>query len=393
MKYNVLWFDDECEDLPLIKDDALENGIVLYGVTNAADGIDKLRSRLDFFDAVLLDGIFFEDDSQSGNAIGNQALLEVSKELLRLDERKLLPSFVLSGQTSFVSKDDEVARLFHKNRVYSKLDDEDQKKLWSDIKSECDSVPDVEIKKKHNRVLSVCTEKYIGTAAYDDLFQNLKSLEQSRDGSTTVFTANDVRILLEYMFRGANKRGLLHDALIDKDKGVNLWESYHFMSGNPCHSSKVQCAQAHFPPVIAGMAEDIILFGNIGSHSEDEESQGLSIKKHRSVVGTTYLEQSLLMRLLDVLLWFKSYADENPDIEKNKGLWKNLDDVEVLFQGQLEQDENGNFHCGQFALGYQTVQKMNLSLGTTIKVTGAQGNTNKSTSDKYPQFAYRFTVG
>ncbi|MFT4802496.1 MAG: DNA-binding response OmpR family regulator, partial [Flavobacteriaceae bacterium] len=65
--YKVLWFDDEYETLEEIDEIFLDNGIQLSGVSNAKDGLYLLRERRMDFDAILLDGMFFNDSDQSGD--------------------------------------------------------------------------------------------------------------------------------------------------------------------------------------------------------------------------------------------------------------------------------------------------------------------------------------
>lgn len=105
-----------------------------------------------------------------------------------------------------------------------------------------------------------------------------------------------------------------------------------------------------------------------------------------------YAIGSIINQLLDVLCWLFEFRTKNPDKKQNERLWEEISD-EVLFVGTLEKDDDGNYYCGDFALNNKRVQGLNLSTGTAIKVTAAQPNTNNSTCERYPQFAYRFTVG
>ncbi len=65
MKYRVLWFDDKFKELEIIKEGALLESILLIGYDNAADGIKELESNISLYDAVLIDGLFYERSGQN----------------------------------------------------------------------------------------------------------------------------------------------------------------------------------------------------------------------------------------------------------------------------------------------------------------------------------------
>ncbi len=68
----------------------------------------------------------------------------------------------------------------------------------------------------------------------------------------------------------------------------------------------------------------IICITGAASHTDDPvtRTNRASFTEYRKYIDTPYLLYSLTFQLLDILIWFKKYADENPDIHKNKALWK-----------------------------------------------------------------------
>lgn len=74
---------------------------------------------------------------------------------------------------------------------------------------------------------------------------------------------------------------------------------------------------------IEGHIRYLLEVTNAFSHTEDlgAENSTLQLSEFREMVRSPYLLYSLTFQLLDVLLWFKAYAEANPDVAKNKSLW------------------------------------------------------------------------
>jgi hypothetical protein len=102
--YKVLWFDDECTTLEDIVEDCLLNDIQLVGFSNAKEGLKTLNKDHYRFDAILLDGMFFNDAKQKGDP-DESAFGEVAIALGQLEAKGIvLPWFIYSGQKNFVKE-------------------------------------------------------------------------------------------------------------------------------------------------------------------------------------------------------------------------------------------------------------------------------------------------
>jgi hypothetical protein len=227
-----------------------------------------------------------------------------------------------------LDKDDWIGEItdsdFAKGKIFDKSKDEDLDALWQAIKDACDKLPDTKIQHQHHKVFEAC-EKYV-----PDGTKHLMTILKAEYDPTISFDSelyyNQLRKLVEYVFRAANKRGLLHDKCVPGHVMVN--ESYLFLSGKPTQylTTNVRCTKTHFPKVIDDIIIDLIKVCNLGSHSEQyNERPDVTLKNHLDSVGTPYLLFSLTYRLMDVLIWFKTYVEENPDVEANKRLWQDLD--------------------------------------------------------------------
>ena len=111
-KYKVLWFDDEHETLEEDKEIALLKGIKLIGFKNAIDGIKELKNNYQYYDAVLVDGLFYKTSEHTGDNVSGEAFGEVAKVLGSLKDRGIImPWFIYSGQKSFVKEKNELVNV------------------------------------------------------------------------------------------------------------------------------------------------------------------------------------------------------------------------------------------------------------------------------------------
>lgn len=394
-KYRILWFDDKFKELEIIKEGALLEDIFLIGYDNAADGIIELERNALLYDAVLIDGLFYEKSGQNDDdllTIKDEALKKVFLSLERISGNKKMPSFILSGQKSFTKEINRVADVFKDNKVYDKTNEEDLNQLWLNIKAEADQQIDAQIKHDYNAVFDVCTDKYIGFDATKSLLQILKSIKQPFENFDDQLYFTQIRIIVESVFRAANKYGLLHDACLENGK-VNLTEASLFLAGENTKYANVKCAKRHFNPIISKSVVTILFITGAASHTVDPElKNNINLAEYRKIIKTPYLLYSLAFQVMDLLIWFKSYIDSNNDIAVNKSLWQtneNATSTVISFQGIIEQDESKNFYCGDYLLNY-TITLASYSLGDKINITGCTENSNPKTKHLYSKFATKF---
>lgn len=402
--YNVLWFDDEYQTLDIIDEKAMLADINLVGFSNAEEGLVELRNNLHKYDAVIVDGIFYQTSNQENSSVTQNAMAAVATELKTLEGQKKLPWFILSGQPSFTKDKNPFADFFKDNKVYDKLSDNDLEHLWKEIKLEADNQIDTQIRHEYKEVFDVCTDKYVGVECQKPLMQILKSMKTSVEVFDDELYFTQIRIVLEWMFRASNRLGLLHDACIPDGK-VNLSESCKFLSGADSKHFNVNCSVGHFPKIIAGNIYTIINITGAASHTTEADTKNnINLSEYRKTINTPYLLYSLTFQLLDVLIWFKKYADQNSDAEQNKLLWRekevsarpivasnsesNITDSEPI-TGIIEQDEKGNYHCGEYILNY-TYTQANFNLGDNIQIIEFQDNTSPKTKFYYPKFATKY---
>ncbi len=305
--YTVLWFDDEHATLEIIKDEALQKGIKLVGYENARDGIEELVNNYWLYDAVILDGLFYKDSNQKGDAVDNIAFGQVSNKLRELKAQgSIIPWFIFSGQPSFVKEKNDLVEVlseeqFANGKVFDKNIDGDLEELCEEIKNACDNIDTVKIKHQYHDVFEVCNKKYIGEYAAKDLLEILSDFKNSDHGEH--FTS--IRKIIEDLFLAFNKFELLPKEFVSPRIALN--ETSKFLSGKAMKGFTLN-QNSRLPQVISDNLRSILSVTQPASHRS-------YIDEHLNMVNTNYLIKSIIFQLLDVIIWFKKYVDSNPDTE------------------------------------------------------------------------------
>ncbi len=312
MEYNVLWIDDEHETLTGTKGRAKRNGINLVPF-KSLDGIDELERNYTFYDGVLLDAKFLESDSDIAGSEDTDNVHRAKERILQLPKK--FEIFVLTGQAEAYD-DRQFTKAFLK--VYKKADDNDIEQLFVDIKAAADKQEDTQLRFKHKRAFDVCTERYIGESAGQDLLSLLKI----EDSGNTNDHFNTIRKLIEDLFVAFNKYKLLPAEFIQS--GIALNESSKFLAGKDRDGNYFEekgfkhLDETHLPAEVSNLIRGLLIYTQAGSHRS-------AIDQHIRIVQNSYLVTSLVYQLMDVLTWFKIYVDGNPKQEN----WESTTEIQI----------------------------------------------------------------
>lgn len=370
--YKVIWFDDECNELAIIKEKASLNGIKFFGYSNSKEGIEEIEKNIENYDAAVVDGNFHQSPNQSGDNVNDKALFEVGNAIERLKSRKVLPWYILSGQDNFNKQTNRYADGFKDNKVYDKNSDADLQLLWNDLKAEADTHLETQLRHDYSRVFDVCTERYIGASSAKDLLSILKKENSiAAYGNETIYF-NPLRKIIEDLFTACNKWGLLPDVFIKGGHAFN--ESSRFLSGGV--ERGYQLDTPVFPKVVSNLVKNILDVCQPASHRSEIDS---FIAK----VITPYLLYSTTYQLLDVLLWFKIYLDDNSDVDLNKSRYKPVETDSEIITGIIEKDGNGNYHCSGVILTYKHFGDNGYNIGDKIRIIKTAINTKETTKQLY----------
>lgn len=322
--YNILWIDDEYNDealLPFILQ-AEQHDVILDGYGSFKEGFSALQANINHYDVILLDALFFEDEtSETPNPAGLGSAIKKINELI---SQKAFPYFVLSGQTHFTDVTNPILEAFQ-IRCYNKKNPDDVKELLNNIKVEADAQIDLQIKHENHLIFEIL--QGYPKEARDIFLSVLKGLKGLNNGFSDELYFTPLRKILETLFRRANAAGLLHDKCVQVNgSNVNLTESFLFLSGYDTKYLKVRCSRTHFPKIISNNVEKIIHTTGAASHtSVVDVAKNIHIQAYRNNVNTPYLVYSLALQLMDVLIWFDGYIKDNNDIETNNSFWRDIE--------------------------------------------------------------------
>ena len=321
IQYNILWIDDEHESLAGTKGRAKRNGINLIPFKSLNNGMSELERNSPFYDGVLLDAKFFENEDDVKGSEDTYNVHRAKERLLQL--KKKFEVFILTGQAD-AYEDQTFKKAFTK--VYKKGSDDEIDRLFADIKLAAATQEDTQIRHTYKRVFDVCTEKYIGELAGLDILNLLKVNDEVNIDNHF----NAIRKIVEDLFTAFSKFQLLPLDFVTPVVALN--ESSKFLAGkaadgNPFIEKGFQhLDDTHLPLQIASSLRSILSITQAGSHRS-------SIDLHVRTIKTPFLFKSVLFQLLDVLTWFKLYVDSIPKEE-------NWTKVEVEDVSSLESEED-----------------------------------------------------
>lgn len=301
--YNILWIDDEHETLSGTKGRAKRNGINLIPYKSLDGGMSELERNYPYYDGVLLDAKFFENEDDEAGSEDTYASFRAKDRILQL--RKKFEIFILTGQAE-AYEDRTFKKAFTK--VYEKGKDEDVNRLFSDIKEAAKGQLDTQLRHSFKRVFDLCTERYVGELAGQDLLHLLKVTDESDIDNDF----NTIRKIVEDLFTAFHKYNLLPIEFVSPSVALN--ESSKFLAGKSSDGSLFtekgfqHLEETHLPQQVASYIRSILSITQAGSHRSN-------IDKFVKRVRTPYLFKSVLYQLMDVLVWFKMYVDENPKTE------------------------------------------------------------------------------
>lgn len=386
MKPRVIWLDDEIKARNFV-------GTVVkfkrFFDIIECQNIDEFKTLAanNTWDAAILDVINKEGDPtdiiEALHCVGNDALY-----------------FVFSGQDSITKEDHFIKKsIAYRKRGYSPkniyVKNEDDELLIKDILAAVEGKEAWKVESRYEKVLSIAKDYCKKDGSYKDLFEILLALHGVKTIEYKLYYTR-LRIILEWVFRRANKLGLLHDKCFDEKNQINLTDSCFFLSGRPAIHSGVQCRVAHFPNLISKNVRLLLDITGGASHTtEVDVEKNINLTSYWNEINTPYLLYSLTFILCDVLLWADKYFEQHQDVEYNRSLWQDLSPevrIEGLinyykdFVGIVEQDEKNNYHIEDCLLPY----KGHPEIGSKLKLKSVLANTSKLTSKRYPVFAQTY---
>lgn len=304
----VLWIDDQHKEdtMKQLLISAANEGIRLNGYTSYEEGFEVVEKNLDRFDCILLDGMFFEKKDQVQGTEDITGIGEAISHINRLSQKKAFPWFVLSGKDKFTSGDNDILKA-NKAVCFDKSNPEDIDKLFNELKLVCENLETFQIRKKHQGVLEVCEDRFLGETQFSRIFKVLECIE---NGSPIEGQLTEMRMVVERVLERMASLGLVPDELSPNQASRFLSDKH----GDFTHKSEF----VH--PLFAENVFRLLSVLQDGSH--DKEGLNLNVQGYLRTNSSDYFQRSIAYLFLDVLLAFLSLAKDYPDREKNIEHWE-----------------------------------------------------------------------
>jgi hypothetical protein len=272
----------------------------------------------------------------------------------------------LSGQISFTKEKNALVEL-SKKKVYNKIIEDDLSELWQNIKNEADKQIDTQIRHQYNDIFELCDETFLGekTAIY---FLNLIKVTQNDETQNVTKSFNEMRSILEILFKKLNDLQLIPDGVYDGNGWIN--KSSLFLAGK---HEQYKWLENPIHPVILHQLYNLLQIVQDASH-EIAEKLNLGVKEYLETSNTKYLFKSSLFQLMDILIWFKKFILIHHNIDENKKLWTIINN-EGWIKGKVFRIADNGFGTFKAHISETTatiipskVKELNLSENQEIEV-------------------------
>lgn len=269
------------------------------------------------------------------------------------------------------------------------------------------------IKHQYSALFEVMKSCQFEPESEDIMISVLSALHfpEENKGFDPVLYYNRLRQMVEYLFRAANKIGLLPDYFIEGGK-VNLQGSSLYLDDKPFTPSKDSTilsirygeeGERVFHKNIASIVKNVLSVTSHHSHTiEIDKEDEKELLAYYLETRSPNLLFGYALQLCEVIIWFGNYAKSHNDREANlakcKVLKKETSEQEQKpiieeYEGKtfpLEYDEeNRVFHCGYCLLLSKSQKQENI--GKMVKLSNVVENTDKN-YPKYKNFAKKAEV-
>lgn len=366
---NVLWLDDEHNVFQPLKDAAIMENIQLVGYDNAEEGLLELTNNFNHYDAVILDGIFFTDKTNSKQT--DEAFGDVAKGLIELRAKGcIIPVFIYSGQPSFVKDSHSYVNLFKgefsaNGRVFDKTDDDGMPELFQHIKEAVKDNFNTKIRHQYSDVFK--NVSYIPTLDkhYGNLLELLKNIDTDQD-------LTKVRKIIESLFKALADTNIIPEGFTEQKGWIN--GTSLFISSK--HSDYEFTEPDFIHPTICETLYRVLNIVQDGSHNEG--SLKLKVDDYSRKYTSGYLYKSVVYGLLEILCYFGELIKNNQNVEENQSRWNKKEIVkteevfiEAIFQS-INEANWGTIKCidgKEISVHPKSIETHNLAIGEIIWVS------------------------
>ncbi|MBQ3945905.1 MAG: hypothetical protein II670_09920, partial [Alphaproteobacteria bacterium] len=303
------------------------------------------------WDAILLDAKIFDqsEENEEARLVGlRKAIDHINKTSLRRN----IPYFISTGQPDLMD-DDTFKEIFGEYYIKGK----DDLRLIADIiEAACKSTR-FEVKSLYFDAIEQLSLLDENAARYMlDILETMHYPASHLDFNPVLYY-NQLRQILEWNFRNANKYAIIPYKCIVNDK-VNLNQCCYYLCGKNATATEVhfrygECRSKNdfdriVPPYIESMMFLILNLGNLNSHTTiltDKEEEKLRFFLNNSVKNSRYLIFSLALQVCEITIWMSNYINEHREVEKNRAMFRIIDNTEqekgdIELKKQMTEDKS-----------------------------------------------------
>ena len=401
----VLWVEDKTELHEPYSTEAYYYKIKLHPFTCWEKAKHDLIANYDDYSAIILDAKCKIREEDPDDAL--EFLPIVIKELSNyaIEKRRTIPWFILSAGGAEVGRLDWVKK--------HRMD-------WDDWEKDFYS-KNIDRETLYTRIPKIAVHSeatQIKTILYKDVFDALSSMkgidENSSknilvkvlsalhfrsDGFDPILHYNQLRQLVEHLFRACNEIGLVPDQCIPKGE-VNLTQSSLYLAGKDAGIVGVRYGGDDgriVPEHIEKEIRSVLDLGNVNSHTiELDENDKQKLEEFFRTANSKYIVFSLALQLCDVVVWLKDYISNHNNKEDNLRKCQllpkddpgdvgiELESARKKYEGNKympNRDKDGDWYCGECSVILKDTHKGIIVIEQVVE------NNNPRTKRKYKFFA------
>lgn len=186
--------------------------------------MEELDRNLNSWDAVILDAKMFDESEDETPKL--DGLRKAIRHIDQLSMKKSIPYFISTGQPDLMDND-----TFSQSFGHFYVKEKDDLELIDKLKEAIDSTPRRQVQSLYSDAIEQLSK--IAPDAKEailDIFEAMHFPDMHKDFKPVLYY-NQLRQILESVFRVANKVEIIPDVCIQNDV-VNLNQCYHYLSGN-----------------------------------------------------------------------------------------------------------------------------------------------------------------
>ena len=407
--YKVLWVDDEKDIVESTKQDADEYGIVLDHYFNWQDAEEALNNKFEEYSAIILDAFCSFKRSSGTDEIFISLVLP---NLLKIFETKksYIPWYILSaGTMEYFSQTIKIAKEHHQSSDWGQVlylkhvqdnDPNNSSILYKNIIKVAQNRSNNIVLYRHKETFSYLKDGYFAhEEARKRMFKMLSALYFPEESYNYNIEGNPLRKVVEFLFHGAKKRGLLPDECFHRNGSANMKYAKLFMDGEDVRYDKSnkykvvrwgEEGESIFPEMISKIIDNILAFTHEDSHADITEKWHLEEEKKEIFFG-------FVLQMCHVIRWYGKFVDEHPNFGDNLKKIKRFDNSSIGKNNSsnisrsipskeslrgityLVTSENGNLCCGSCKLD----KSISAKVGQTV-VIGELTENEQEDKKKYP---------